>query len=311
MAMAMTRGLVRLVLSLCMLLLPATAARAWLAPGHMAAGAITYDALQARDPQAVAAIVQLMQSHPDRARFDRRLQGLSGPARDRRLFELMARWPDDVRRTPYDHPRWHYSEQVQSGLRRLLPFGFGFAPYAFHHALTIARDTQALPGDRAIALCWVLHIVEDLHEPLHTGMWMSRRFPMTDKGGTIAWVRTSPTARPETLHWLWDSAGDPDPDGARRRDPDALAAQVEAAHATPAATTMPKPDPDQTLATWLRHSRELARHVAYGDGKTPLGTAPEAAPVLSLDYLQAVQTVTAEQLFLAGACTADLLVGLR
>ena len=46
---------------------------AWLAPGHMATGAIAYDALERRDPAAVAAIVVIEAAHPDDTRFDRLL----------------------------------------------------------------------------------------------------------------------------------------------------------------------------------------------------------------------------------------------
>ncbi len=56
-------------------LLPA-AALAWLPDGHMATGALAYDALERRDPQAVAAVVRIMQFHPERARFDRTLGDL-------------------------------------------------------------------------------------------------------------------------------------------------------------------------------------------------------------------------------------------
>ncbi len=68
----------------------------------MATGALAYDILEQRDPEgAIAAILRLMQAHPDRGRFDSQLGGLAGREGERRLFELMAIWPDAVRGTPY------------------------------------------------------------------------------------------------------------------------------------------------------------------------------------------------------------------
>ena len=44
-------------------------------------------------------------SDPDKAAVrPRALTGYAGEALTRRLFELMARWPDDAREGPYDHP---------------------------------------------------------------------------------------------------------------------------------------------------------------------------------------------------------------
>jgi len=79
-------------------------ALAWNDQGHMATGDIAYDVLAERDPKAVAAIVALMRDHPDHAAFERQLAGLTGRARERRLFALMARWPDDTRGSPHDRP---------------------------------------------------------------------------------------------------------------------------------------------------------------------------------------------------------------
>jgi hypothetical protein len=83
-------------------------AAAWSNQGHMVTGAVAYDDLARTDPGLVAKIEAIMANHPDKARFERGLAGYSGEARTRRLFELMARWPDDIRDGPYDHPGWHY-----------------------------------------------------------------------------------------------------------------------------------------------------------------------------------------------------------
>ena len=284
-------------------------ALAWLAPGHMATGAIAFDALERRDPIAVATIVRIEQAHPDHVRFEQRLTGLQGAAQDRKLFELMARWPDDARGGPYDRPDWHYSEKIQSSTRYLLPFAWGHARSAYRHELGVARDTGAPAEQRAIALCWVLHIVGDMHEPEHAGLWMSSRFPLTDQAGNTAWVRTLPRMRPEKLHWLWDSAGAADPDEGRRRDPDAFAAHLESKHPDPGFT--PPADPMRAYDSWVDESRSLSRHVAYQNGSLPLGTSPASAALLPQTYVADVQNVAEERLAIAGYRIAALLQGFR
>lgn len=62
----------------------------------MVTGAIADDDLAKTNPGLIAKIEAIMADHPDKARFDRALAGFSGKARTRRLFELMARWPDDA-----------------------------------------------------------------------------------------------------------------------------------------------------------------------------------------------------------------------
>ena len=79
----------------------------------------------------------------------------------------MARWPDDARGGPYYHPDWHYSEKIQSSMRYVLPFAWGHARSCYLNALATARNSNAPAAERAIALCWVLHIVGDMHEPEH------------------------------------------------------------------------------------------------------------------------------------------------
>ena len=282
---------------------------AWLSPGHMATGAIAYDSLNRRDPAAVAAIVGLEQFHPDRARLDQMLGGLEGAAREKKLFELMARWPDDARGGVYDRPSWHFVEKIQSSLRYLLPFAFGDARTAYLDELRVAWDPHAPDNQRAIALCWVLHIVGDMHEPEHAGLWMSSQFPLTDQGGNVAWVRTTSAMRPEGLHLFWDSAGAVDPDEGDSRNPDLFAARLEVEHPD---TFIPRPDdPGRAFDGWVEESRDLSRHIAYRDGSVALGVSPQTAALLPPDYVVQVQKVGEDRIAKAGYRIAALLEGLR
>jgi hypothetical protein len=280
-------------------------ASAWVREGHMATGALAYDILEQRDPEAIAAILRLMQAHPDRARFDAQLGGLAGREGERRLFELMAIWPDAVRGTPYAHPVWHTSQRIVSSARSVIPFAFGSAQFEFGRNLAVAHDAAASDADRAVALCWVMHIVGDMHQPLHTAMWMSWRFPITDAGGQWAWVRPSPDAAPERLHWFWDSAGHPAALGLAPSG--SLEAKLEQ---DPPAETL-SPDPETAFAHWVAQTRELAYEVAYARGRLRVGNSPDSARVLSNDYVERARTVSRAQLTAAGRRIGALLSGLR
>lgn len=248
-----------------------------------------------------------MAAHPDRARFARELGAATGPARDRLLFEFMARWPDDIRRTPYDRPDWHYQVRIVGPAGAVLAFHNGRAEDAFLAQLAIARDGRARPGDRAVALCWVLHLVGDMHQPLHAGHLLSPRFPLTDRAGTVAWVRRAPSAAPEELHLFWDRAGDQP--GGDVAGAEALA--LKAAARTPATSVPPLAGPPRAaMDGWASDSRGLALHDAYEDGRFEGAATPAEAPVLAPAYLARAHDLALERIGEAGVRLAQVLATL-
>jgi hypothetical protein len=146
-------------------------ARAWSELGHMVTGAMAHDELARAHPAVLAEIVRLMAAHPDRARFEARLAGLGGAARTRMLLALMARWPDDARGGPFDRPEWHYAVRVVSTVGAVVRAEFGEAPTAFAAQLALAARPDAPAAERAVALCWIMHLAGDIQQPLHTATW--------------------------------------------------------------------------------------------------------------------------------------------
>jgi S1/P1 Nuclease len=61
---------------------------------------------------------------------------------------------------------------------------------AYPRNLEIVRST-APNNERAVALCWVFHLLGDAHQPLHTTKLFTTQFPAPegDRGGTRFYIR--------------------------------------------------------------------------------------------------------------------------
>ena len=286
------------------LLLAAAPAAAWDNQGHMLTGMLAHDRLAAADRDAVVAVERLMAAHPDRARFEMVLGDATGSERARRLFAWMARWPDDVRKTPEDRPEWHYAVKVVHGWTFLGWYTAGDAFEAYADNLAIARDRTAPASARAVALCWVFHILGDMHQPLHRGHRMDFGWLKTDRAGTVAYVRRVPGGPVMDLHESWDSAASvpgPDQKAARQLLPKLTAV----AGRLPVDTTRP------TLAAWAAESEALARRVAYTG--SALGATPgkSSAPVLDAPYQAHARALSEVRIALAGVRLGRTLEGIR
>ena len=283
----------------------ATPAFAWGNQGHMATGLIAHDRLVARDPSAIAAIEALIAQHPDHVRFDSALAGLEGAERERRLFALIARWPDDIRTTRYNHTHWHHQLRVVTGWTAFRSARFGAADRAFRRNLAIVRDAGADPGRRAVALCWLFHIVGDMHQPLHAGQRQDGHFPLSDFAGTKGWVRRSADAAPESFHHFWDTAGDTPGDDLAGAN--AIAGEAEA---DPQPVPLPNSDWQAEYRSWVKESERIAAENAYPGAMDAEAGKPEKAGLLPIDYVAKARVVAKRRIGEAGERLADLLAAL-
>ena len=274
-------------------------AAAWNAIGHMTTGATAYDVLQRDDPAAVRAVLALVSALPQQARMDTALQGLSGAMRDRMTFEYLARWPDDIRGGPLDHPDWHYAVHIVSPGWTLIPYTAGHARQAYDQAMATLEDPHASRLNKAIAVAWVMHLAGDIQQPLHAGNRLTLPdFPKSDRAGTIGWVRTAPDAPPRSLHDSWDSAADPP--GSEAPAAAALTAKLEGRGVQLPAYTDLRHRYDAAFQTWWRESYHLAKTVAYtGDGLRE-APKPAAAPVLSPAYRAEARQIAEMRIRLGG-----------
>jgi hypothetical protein len=273
---------------------------AWNRAGHMVSGAIAYRELLARDPSAARRAIELLRTHPAyQSRWLPMITTHGMADHDILLFMLAARWPDDVRDEPqYDHPTWHYINLA------VIPPGDTTRPPSetsgelvieTAHNLAVLRDPESPDADKAIALSWVLHLVGDIHQPLHATNFFSTRWPQGDRGGNGMFIRATPTAQSINLHSFWDGLiiGSDDTRSTMNR-----AIALRAAHpAGPLATQIAVLSP----MTWAAdESLPLARQLAYLGGTLGAGTVRDSASVLPSTYASNAQRVAEERVTLAG-----------
>ena len=235
------------------LLLCCSPAAAWNAAGHRLVAVIAWQQLSAPSRQFVSAALA---AHPDYGRWREKAGGQGGAA----LFAEAATWADSIRNDPryydedrdeatpplagrYDsrrHKSWHYIDLDAAG--HLVKGQLDRQIERLGRLLGTTND----PAEIAYALPWLLHLVGDLHQPLHAGS-------ADDGGGTRSLVE-NPFRRGQpltTLHAYWDDL--PGPSSLRGRRLQGAAARLLAAHRPPA-----QGDAD----LWREESRQL-RYAAY------------------------------------------------
>ncbi len=290
-------------------------AHGWSQEGHMVTGAIVYEELRARDPRVLEEILQLMSQHPDRGAFAVAVGGATDETRARRLFMEMARWPDDIRKGVYDHPTWHYASKPLSDPHHPPPAmpadsAAGSAVQAFALNLSVARDPHAPPAERAVALCWVMHLVGDIHQPLHAADQYSAAYPKGDRGGNAQYVRDPRSMESLSLHWYWDQAVDrlgvtaESRAGQLRAD---LPRQRFAELQPPARSAAVADEFARAFSAWAAESYSLAQSHVY---RTDLATSAteSRAPPLTSAYVADSTTVAERRLILSSYRLADVLI---
>lgn len=245
-------------------------AYAWSESGHHLIALLAFDELTPDEQQRLLAILA---SHP---RF---VEDFTPPEKiedvDRFRVGTAGYWPDIARSLPdYNRPNWHYQLGATLTLGKPSAINVPETPgplppqatletqelyiaQAVELCRQVLSNPHADPGDRAIAICWLAHLVGDAHQPCHAGsLYAEGVFPDGDRGANS--IRTR---QKNNMHALWDGLlGGRYNEGALARrtkeitDSPEVAAEREAAMATP-----------DTLnpLVWLAESRDAAVAHAY------------------------------------------------
>ncbi|UGY17971.1 S1/P1 nuclease [Bradyrhizobium septentrionale] len=283
-------------------------AHAWNLRGHMEIAAVAWDQLK---PATKAKVSQLLRLNPA---YDDWVEGFSSREKSKAAFTRAAGWPDDIKRdhdytndgeTPSGpdsarnigyqdklmHRYWHYKD---------IPFSPDGTPthdspvpnaetqiIAFRDALA-SHDT---PDDvKSYDLVWLLHLVGDVHQPLHATSRFTHDLPDGDRGGNSVKLCESPCRN--ELHAFWDNLF-----GTGTSTRAAINAARKLDDAPDGAAT------NQDVRSWIVESFELAKSNVY---QSPIGIG-DGPFTISDTYRRKAKTLANERASIAGARLAKLL----
>ena len=267
---------------------------AWSGSGHKVIAAIAYRQLS---PSLKEKTVELLMSHPDYEKWEIAFSANSNLDFATFIFMRSSTWPDEIRRlgSEHDHPHWHYIDYPLRAHKFLFedaPSPDDDALYAIAQCEKILADTNASPRLRAVQLSWLIHLIGELHQPLHCSSFVNETYPEGDKGGNDFYVR--PTERGIKLHSLWDgllgTSGSPATDLN-------YGIQLESEFPNKSLQELEK---SKTPKAWSLDSRTLALEKAYLNGNLKGGTTAESALPLPADYTKTAKAVAERQAVLAG-----------
>lgn len=273
----------RLLLIFAVFLAPSLA-HAWNAAGHRLVAAIAWQQLS---PDGRTFVGDLLVRHTDYPRWTERAKSSETEA----VFAEASTWADDIRSDPrfYDetresptppipglpdtarHKHWHYVDVDHNGKHRA-----GELDQQIERLSTVLRTSQQ-ETMRAYALPWLLHLVGDIHQPLHVGL-------KEDEGGNSVEIENPFNKRLpfSSLHTYWDDL--PGPPWLRGKRLATNAARLIAEF----------PPPEQaTVALWRDESRRLHSQVYPQEQGSLL-------PIIDQDFHQQAKTIANRRIVDAG-----------
>jgi len=322
----------RLISALCFLLAIGSfnpAGFGWINTGHKVVALIAWEDLT---PRTRAAITAILKQHP---RYEKDLLQ-DAPADEtpdeqaRTAFATAATWPDMIRNRSnpmsftHSHPAWHYIDipyAVDGQTVNERPVD-GPGPHNIVEALKQCTDELKDPkksdADKAIDICWVEHLVGDIHQPLHAISLYSKQFPDGDQGGNAEVVLRDPPYPDSSakLHFLWDSLpGDFQSEELDRYE--ALGLRGDTHYSREKMADLIKVT---DFMAWAKESHQLAIDDVYLYGTLHSGqararragptTEPAATPGVPPGYMEKAEHVAMHQVTLAGYRLADQLNGI-
>ncbi|NKB34049.1 MAG: hypothetical protein GKR91_13220 [Pseudomonadales bacterium] len=239
------------------------------------------------------------------------------------LLGQAAYWPDIARGLPaearnrYNRPNWHYTDGAwvrgAAQLTGNIYLGVSAAELIqgeaassirnerqVHNVVTaidfntrvLVDDSQA-PAARAVALCWVLHLMGDIHQPLHAGSLFSRAlFETGDRGSNGI-----DTGSRSTLHLDWDRA---------LRDEGISNSLPLILDSIAGYESSQLIGIESDWTAWMAESREILLSVVYTEAmRTAITRADQSgselgAQSLSSDYINGMKNISRQRLGLAG-----------
>jgi hypothetical protein len=284
---------------LALLLLSQTKASAWNETGHKVVTCIAYRELP---PDVREKTVELLRHHPYFSQWKREFPGRRANS-DFGLYLFMRAsvWPDEIggSGSPFEHPSWHYINYPLRPPR----FEMEPGPARGETILSAIQQCQSILGNkaasavsRAVHLSWLIHLIGDLHQPLHCSTLINEHFPEGDRGGNLFYVRADENGI--NLHAFWDGLLGQEHNTRKVLN---LAARVKSEHPRSRLSEL-KAD---SVKAWSLEGRNLSVEQVYWHGQLRGGDRPEDAPPLPSNYAASAKAVAKRRIALAGYRLSD------
>ena len=281
----------------------------WNSFGHMTVAGIAYDHLT---PTVRTKVNALLKLHP---LYKKWVTNVSSQDRPKVAFMMAATWPDIIKKTDSGyqndgnrpngpeaarnigyadklmHRYWHYIDMPFS------PDGTPLINPETPNAKTqiamfreTLKDPHATDELKSYDLVWLLHLVGDVHQPLHATSRFDTEQPNGDNGGNLVTLCAKPCKN--ELHAFWDGVLGT---SVRPTDASKRAKKLKAVDSHLAAVT------DEAI--WIDESLQAAKDVVY---VSPVGIG-EGPFTLDASYKTRAREVSEKRVALAGVRLANLL----
>jgi S1/P1 Nuclease len=292
-------------------------ASAWNDRGHMTVAYVAYKRLTPTTRARVNGLLKLNPKYGDwSATVDKEVPGASADDKNLMIFMIAATWadrikrdstytqdgsqggnrpdgsPDPGRNTGYDdllmHKYWHFIDTpFTADGTPLPPIPAPNAQERIALFRTVLASSSADPV-KSYDLTWLLHLVGDVHQPLHASTRVSSSDPQGDAGGNL--VKLSCQSR--ELHAFWDEL-------LGRSNNLNTVVRVARELPMPEAALAAKSDEKDWIAESFMEAQQTvyAEPIAAGDGPFTLTTV----------YKRNAAELAKQRVALAGARLANLL----
>ena len=266
--------------------------RGWNSTGHRMVALIAWEQLDVQTRVKVLKILKRYERFDEdfKEHMSEKIEMSDQVTRDLWIFVHAATWPDIVRgfsgedRDKYHHSSWHYINEplflspddkkffqkfpddpdegydVPADLDKEWSSGMRLKDLNIIQALKRStsrmKRSNASSGEKAIDLCWIFHLVGDLHQPLHsTALFSERGFPTGDRGGNSIKLTTW-----GNMHSFWDSRS------GTGRSLSLLSKKANDWIADQNLSTLGETaSRDTNIENWLKESYDAAREFVYDE----------------------------------------------
>lgn len=269
--------------------------------GHMVIARIAYEEIKKQDPTY---FLQIEKEIDILTQFSKE---------DEHSFVESAVWADDNKGIAWSaFNEWHFVDTPViapdfHGETKVENMNATWAIYEMQKTLR-NKNKPSFDSGAAISFAWryLIHLVGDIHQPLHASTLYSGKFPDGDRGGNSFKITFPEDSQVKNLHALWDACvGQFGSIWAPVNKTEWNLLGDFAANLTSQFPRSKVADRVKILddRVWATESNKIAKEVVYD------GIEPDSTP--SAEYLARGRQVVNEQLAVGGYRLADLMLSLH